>query len=237
MSEIKTLAPINQALTPAEVVDNAAAQAKQLMSIVKQTKCYQEIRGKQYLQVEAWETIGAFNRVHAETTAILPIKHPDDSSIIGYQARVQLIKDGLVVGGAIMPCYFTENACKGKHGDDKHKACMSAAQTFATSKSYRMNFSYVAILAGYQPTPAEEATEEGKEQEPKSKPPLAVDMDWLKGALIELDWQDIGQWIKSTYPEAQGKTIKELIQSLSWEHQEQFVNKVQRRLEDKGSCE
>ena len=148
-------------LSPAEVVTNATEQSKLLMSIVEQTGCYQNISGKKYLQVEAWETIGAFNQVHAETKAIVPITR--DGEIVGYQADVQLIKHGMSVGGASMPCFFTENACKGKEGDAKHKACMSAAQTFATSKAYRMNYSYVAILAGFQPTPAEEmgATTEG----------------------------------------------------------------------------
>ncbi|MBV6343680.1 hypothetical protein HWQ67_19100, partial [Candidatus Magnetobacterium casensis] len=106
--------------------------------------------------MEAWETIGAFNRAHAETKEIKPIMK--DGEVIGYEAHVQLWRDGHVVGGAIMPCYLTENCCRGKTGDDKHKACMSAAQTFATSKAYRMNYSYVAILAGYQPMPAEEVT-------------------------------------------------------------------------------
>lgn len=147
-------------LSPSEVVETATVQAKLLMNIVEQTKCYQEISGKRYLQVEAWETIGAFNRTHAETENIAPIVKDDKT--IGYQARVQLWKDGIVVGGAIMPCYFTENCCKGKEGDAKHKACMSAAQTFATSKAYRMNFSYVAILAGFQPLPAEEITDDMK---------------------------------------------------------------------------
>ena len=146
------------AITPGEVVENATVQAKLLMNIVEQTKCYQQISGKKYLQVEAWETIGAFNRVHAETESITPFVVNGET--IGYQARVQLWKDGIVIGGSIMPCFFTENCCKGKEGDAKHKACMSAAQTFATSKAYRMNYSYVAILAGYQPMPAEEITED-----------------------------------------------------------------------------
>lgn len=150
-------------LTPAEVVTGATIQSKLLMDIVEKTKCYQQIRDKKYLQVEAWETIGAFNRTHAETESVTPIIR--DSETIGYQARVQLWKDGNVVGGAVMPCYFTENCCKGKEGDAKHKACMSAAQTFATSKAYRMNFSYVAILAGFQPTPAEEMGEEEPKQD------------------------------------------------------------------------
>ena len=145
-------------LTPAEVVQNSTTQAKLLMDIVEKTGCYQQIHDKKYLQVEAWETIGAFNRTHAETESITPITKEGET--IGYNARVQLWKDGNIIGGAIMPCYFTENACKGREGDAKHKASMSAAQTFATSKAYRMNFSYVAILAGYSATPAEEMTGE-----------------------------------------------------------------------------
>ena len=145
-------------LTPKEVVEGATTQAKLLMDIVEKTGCFQTIGSKKYLQVEAWETIGAFNRTHAETESITPIMK--DSEIIGYQARIQLWRDGVTMGGAIMPCYLTENCCKGKEGDAKHKACMSAAQTFATSKAYRMNYSYVAILAGYQPLPAEEVTDD-----------------------------------------------------------------------------
>lgn len=145
-------------LTPQDVVANATNQARVLMDIVDKTKCYQVISGKKYLQVEAWETIGAFNRVHATTEWINPIIR--DGVVVGYDAKVILInQDDMAVGSAIMPCYFTENICKGKEGDAKDKACKSAAQTFATSKAYRMNYSYVAILAGYEPTPAEEMTE------------------------------------------------------------------------------
>ncbi len=148
---------IRELRAPAEVVANATEQAKVLMDIVNQTHCYQTIGGKKYLQVEAWETIGAFNRIHAVTDSITPIIRDGES--VGYDAKVNLFnQDGFVVGGAIMSCYFTENACKGKQGDAKDKACKSAAQTFATSKAYRMNYSYVAILAGYEPTPAEEMT-------------------------------------------------------------------------------
>jgi len=154
-------------LNPNDVVENATTQAKLLMDIVEKTHCFQEISGKKYLQVEAWETIGAFNRTHAETESITPILKEDKT--IGYQAHVQLWKDGAVVGGAVMPCYFTENCCKGKEGDAKHKASMSGAQTFATSKAYRMNYSYVAILAGYQPLPAEEITEDMKQTVDKSQ--------------------------------------------------------------------
>ncbi len=154
-------------VSPELVVEVATAQAKILMDIVEKTKCYQEISGKKYLQVEAWETIGAFNRTHAETESITPILKVKET--IGYLAHVQLWKDGEVVGGAIMPCYFTENCCKGKEGDAKHKSAMSAAQTFATSKAYRMNYSFVAILAGYQPLPAEELTKDMRDEVDKTQ--------------------------------------------------------------------
>jgi len=157
------------ALTPKDVVTNATEQARLLMDIVDKTGCFKMISGKKYLQVEAWETIGAFNRVHAVTEYIAPIMR--DGDLVGYDAKVILINhEGQEVGGAVMPCYFTENACQGKEGDAKDKAAKSAAQTFATSKAYRMNYSYVAILAGYQPTPAEEMTGEAPDDRPASQP-------------------------------------------------------------------
>jgi len=154
-------------LSPGEIVEKAAEQARFLMDIVEKTKCYQDISGKKYLQVEAWETIGAFNRVYAQTSDITPILQQQET--VGYEAEVELCRDGVVIGRAIMPCYFSEPACRGKEGDSKHKAAMSAAQTFATSKAYRMNFSYVAILAGFQPLPAEELPDDIRRQgtEPK----------------------------------------------------------------------
>ena len=157
------------ALTPKDVVTNATEQARLLMDIVDKTGCFKMISGKKYLQVEAWETIGAFNRVHAVTEYIAPIMR--DGDLVGYDAKVILINhEGQEVGGAVMPCYFTENACQGKEGDAKDKAAKSAAQTFATSKAYRMNYSYVAILAGYQPTPAEEMTGEAPDDRLATQP-------------------------------------------------------------------
>lgn len=154
-------------ITPLEVVENATTQAKLLMDIVNKTKAFQEIAGKKYLQVEAWETILAFNQAHAETEWVRPIKTEPLGETIGYEAKVNIVRRGEIIGSGIMPCYFTENCCKGKEGDAKHKAAMSAAQTFAESKASRMNYSFVALLAGYQPTPAEEIT--GPEGQNKSE--------------------------------------------------------------------
>ncbi len=80
-------------IEPADVVQGATNQARLLMDIVEKTHCYQEVSEKKYLQVEAWETIGAFNRTHAETESIIPLIRENET--IGYQAHVQLWKDGV----------------------------------------------------------------------------------------------------------------------------------------------
>ena len=243
MPEVKDIAIQETPLIPAEVVENASTQSKLLMDIVEKAQCYRQIRDKKYLQVEAWELIGAFNRVHAETKDIKPLvkTEVDDNinfndNVIGYEAHVQLWRDGHVVGGAIMPCYFTENCCKGKQGDEKHKACMSAAQTFAESKAYRMNYSYVAILAGYQPMPAEEVTEDTPgdgHHDTSTNPVTAIDMGWLRDSLIDLQWSDCGKWIREHYPQAKGASVRAMVESLNQKQQEEFVVEVQKRLEAK----
>lgn len=148
--------------TPSEVVAVAKNQAKALMDIVESQKVYQVIGDKKYLQVEAWQTIGAFNRVRAVPEWIKPIE--ESEHIVGYEARVQLVhtETGHIMGAAIMECGLDEFVCRGKEGRAKHDACKSMAQTRATSKAYRLNYSWVAVLAGYEPTTAEEMTDEGQ---------------------------------------------------------------------------
>ena len=64
-----------------------------------------------------------------------------------------------------MSCGLDEFPCRGKEGEGKHKACRSAAQTWATSKAYRLKYSFIAKLGGYEPTPAEEMLGERTEAE------------------------------------------------------------------------
>jgi len=141
-------------LTPAEVVERAVEQARLLEDIVNKTVQYVVIEGKKYLEVQAWQTIGAFNGIHATTDWVQPVER--NGEIVGYEAKVTLIKNGLEVGSGIMTCGLDEFPCRGKEGEGKHKAARSAAQTWAESKAYRMNYAYIAVLAGYQPTPADE---------------------------------------------------------------------------------
>ena len=150
--------------TPAEKVAQAREWSTALMDVVNSRGLYTEQNGNKYLHVEAWELIGAFAGVRAETDSVEAISAND--LIVGYQAKVVLVNtaDGTRLGGgAIAMCGMDEFVTKGqKTQGAKHNSAMSMAQTRAVSKAFRMNFSYVAVLGGYAPTPAEEMPPEEK---------------------------------------------------------------------------
>ena len=145
-------------LTPVEKVAQAKEWSTALMDVVNSRELYTEQNGNKYLHVEAWELIGAFAGFRAETESIEPISANDQ--IVGYKAKVVLVSiaDGSRLGGGgIAMCGLDEYVTKGqKTQGAKHNAAMSMAQTRAVSKAFRMNFSYVAVLGGYAPTPADE---------------------------------------------------------------------------------
>jgi hypothetical protein len=147
------LMPI-QSATPAEVIAQATDWANHLMDIVSRSKLAVEINQKQYLPVEAWQIVGAFAGIKATSEWVKEIRN--DGELTGYEAKVNLVRSGEIVGSGIMPCGFDEFPCRGKKGSARDKAAMSSAQTWATGKAYRQNFSWVVVLAGYQPTPLEE---------------------------------------------------------------------------------
>jgi hypothetical protein len=153
------LAPIEGAtsLSPAEHVIQVRDRAKAVYSIIMDAGAYREFEeGKKYLQVEAWQVIGSFDNVHAQTDWVRPVEH--DGEVVAYEARVNLIStvDGSIRGGAQMSCGIDEFVTRGKQGWGKTTAAESMAQTRAESKAFRMCYSAVALLAGFQPTPAEE---------------------------------------------------------------------------------
>ena len=141
-------------IAPQVVVEGATEQARVLMDVVTKRKLFSEIDGKQYLEAEAWEIILAFNKAHPVPEWVRPIM--EDGQITGYVSRVNIMQNGQVVAAGEMPCGFDDFPCRGKEGAAKHRAAMSAAQTWALSKAARMKFAWVAVLGGYAPTPADE---------------------------------------------------------------------------------
>lgn len=136
--------------TANEIVTQGSDRAKQLMQIVNKNQWSKDINGKNYLQVEAWQTLGKFYSYTAKTKST---EYVEMGPIKGFNAIVEILdKDGIVVGGAEAGCYTDEK----KWATSQLFSLKSMAQTRATGKAFRQMLSWVAVLAGYEPTPAEE---------------------------------------------------------------------------------
>lgn len=145
------------ALTPAEFaqeLEYAHIKAKSLTKIVEEQKLFAMINGKKHLLVEAWQTIGMGYGLSAavKETEILCNQLGVET---GARAGVVIYnKHGVVVGGAVAYCMCGE----GDWGNRNTNQRISMAGTRATSKALRLLLSWVVVLAGYEPTPAEEMT-------------------------------------------------------------------------------
>jgi hypothetical protein len=135
---------------PAMVLKRAQETADALMPVVRDKGLIAKIQGRDHLQVEAWQTLGAMLGVTAvcEWTRRL-----ED----GWEARViAQTLDGRTIGAAEAECLRAESTWKNR--DDY--ALRSMAQTRATSKALASVLRFVATLAGASGTPAEEMPRE-----------------------------------------------------------------------------
>lgn len=151
-------------ISPREIIAQSQEQAKALMEVVEQMKLYQSVRGRKFLQVEAWQLIGQFTNTRAipdEPTQI------DDPDRIRYKCTVTL-KDqaGEIVGSGSAEAHNKE---EGKARLTENQIA-STAQTRAISKAYRNKYGFVAKLAGFEATTAEEMSGAQQPPAPASKP-------------------------------------------------------------------
>jgi hypothetical protein len=79
-------------------------------------------------------------------------------------------------------------------------------------------------------TPKEkvEATPEPVEEEQHG---VTVDLDWLREALENLQWTEVGDYLKKAYG-VTGKRVSELVNALDDEQKAEFVSEVQQRLDN-----
>jgi len=125
--------------------------AVDLAKFIKDNKLYQNIQGKEYVNVEGWQYAGARLGIVPVLKAVNNIGTPEE---VKYNAAIDLIdiKSGLNMGGGFAVC---SNKEQGKKYYQEY-AIASMAQTRAVGKAYRNLLSYLIRLAGYEPTPAEE---------------------------------------------------------------------------------
>ena len=139
---------------PEIVLARTTKQADALMRVVEEKGMFATIENKKYLEVEAWQLVAAFVMVHPIPRA--PVALFNDGQIYAYECTCDIFQDGEIIGAGTSICGLDAFTSKDRTGTDQHKAAQSTAQTWSVSKAMRNTYGFVAKLAGYEATTAEE---------------------------------------------------------------------------------
>ncbi len=162
-----------QASTPDQLIEAATKIATPLKRLITERGLAKRIQGKEYVQCEGWTTMGAMLGVTPEEEAVeeracAACDEPDCGHTV-FVATVGLytLADHRRVGRASAECGSPDeldNDGTPTWADRPRYARRSMAITRATAKAFRLTFSWIVVLAGYAPTPAEEVPERGFER-------------------------------------------------------------------------
>lgn len=112
------------------------------------------IQGRSYPRVEWWTTVGlALGLQPVEVSS----KKIEFEGGYMYEAIVEVRRDGKVITRASAICSTEERSW----GSRDEYAVKSMAGTRATGKAYRIGLSALAVMAGLEPTPADEVPPQG----------------------------------------------------------------------------
>jgi hypothetical protein len=162
---------------PAVVLAEARKAALALKDVIESKKDKVVLNGKTYLTYEDWQTVGRFYGISAK---VVSSTHVQYGEVSGFEARAVAIlsSNGVEVSAAEAMCLNDEdkwgmrskyewvNGKKTKVGEIPTPLYQlkSMAQTRACAKALRNVLAFVPVLAGYQPTPAEEMLERGSSE-------------------------------------------------------------------------
>jgi hypothetical protein len=144
------------ATSPKQAIKQAQEASSALMDVIKNSrvKITTKIGAGEHLHYEAWQTLAKFYGYTVGTTEPEPI---EVFGVKGMKAKAILYDPiGNIVGGAEAYCLSDEKTWAGKPWFQLG----SMAQTRAAAKALRNVLSWIVVLAGYKPTPAEEMTGE-----------------------------------------------------------------------------
>jgi hypothetical protein len=186
---------------PPEIIEGARGAAIELQKVISTKKKRVIFNGEQYLEFEDWQLLGRFYNMTVQVKASDFISYGDskkDEVIQGFWARADVLQFGTVISSAEAMCLNDEPNWSKK----PLFQLRSMAQTRACAKALRNVLSYVAVLAGYRPTPAEEMEEMAKSESaakkrmPQAKshpspmvPPIATPMTEPTQEIISKDEQ------------------------------------------------
>jgi hypothetical protein len=148
--------------------DETLHLAVDLAKFIKENRLYQNIQGKEYVNVEGWQYAGSRLGILPVVEHVVNISTDEE---IKYQAKVNLLdlRSQQVVGAGFAIC---SNKEQGKKYYQEF-AIASMAQTRAIGKAYRNILAWIIRAAGYEPTPVEEMDYAGNE--PAKKPAVPTE--------------------------------------------------------------
>ena len=136
--------------TEIDVIRKASDYAKILKDVIERQRLYVTIQGKKYVRCEGWQVLGALLKCTPRIVRVSEIPQ-------GFEAEAEIVNvEGKILSRAVARC--TRNERNWQNRDEY--ALMSMAQTRAVAKAFRLGFSWILGLAGYEPTPAEEVSGE-----------------------------------------------------------------------------
>lgn len=135
---------------PAEVVEQATTAAQTLKKVLESKKKKVVISGEQYLEFEDWQTLARFYGYTVGSTETTEIWR--EGKLLGFSAKAVVYQNGQISSQAEASCMRDEPNWKAR----PEFMLKSMAQTRACAKALRNVLAWVAVLAGYRPTPAEE---------------------------------------------------------------------------------
>jgi len=136
------------------MIERASSYAAILKDIIEKQKLYVDVEGRKFVTCEGWQVLGALLKCTAKITNVTKTNE-------GYYAEAEISNiEGKVLGKGQALCKFDETITRKdgttfKRWDNEFKT-LSMAQTRAVSKAFRLSFSWILKIAGYEVTPAEE---------------------------------------------------------------------------------
>jgi hypothetical protein len=136
---------------PEALLNEASRAAKMLQRVISQKQKPLIINGEQYLEFEDWQTLGRFCSITAGEDG--DPEYCEFGEFYGFKASaVAYDRAGRIISRATAFCMTDEE--RWRTAQLNHLSSM--AQTRACAKVLRNVLSWVAVLGGYRPTPAEE---------------------------------------------------------------------------------
>lgn len=138
---------------PDVVLTEATRAAKALTEVIAQKPRPVKFNGEQYLEFEDWQLLGRFYGLSVRVNEAA-VKYVEFGDVRGFEASADVLRnaDGAVISSASAMCLNDEQNWNRK----PLFQLKSMAQTRACAKAFRNVLSWVAVLGGFKPTPAEE---------------------------------------------------------------------------------